>query len=527
MTLAIRAARLKLATVGLVLLAAGSAWGQLRVATWNVSNYTGGRVADIQTSVYALYESRSFSPDIILGQEFFGQNAVNQFRDALNTAAGSPGDWDAVYVDGDGGSEGNVLFYRTSRVNYLSNWVASPSSLPAGPRKVICYKVRLQGYTTNRANLYCYNSHMKAGNGGDDKARRLAEAENIRDNAETVINPAYHFLLGADLNMYTSSEAAYQELTGSQPNNDGRFFDPINTPGYWHDNSYYRFVHTQDPATTYGMDDRYDQMLVSQTLVDGEGFEYIGNPAIPYSTTTWDDPNHSRRCWGNDGTSFNQPLTTTGNTMVGEAIAQALKDLATTAGGHLPVYLDLRVPARIGADESLYFGQVEQGASAEELLAVWNAGDVTLWGVSGLADLSYSFSASTGFTAPDGTYVSSPGGPTEHYTITMDTSTPGVKTGTLTINATGADETSRVLQLTGEVLAPTECPGDCNCDSAVNWRDIDFFVAGMNNNQLGWEAMFLPGEPTCPYANCDVSGDGFVNWRDIDPLVELMNTTCP
>ncbi len=74
--------------------------------------------------------------------------------------------------------------------------------------------------------------------------------------------------------------------------------------------------------------------------------------------------------------------------------------------------------------------------------------------------------------------------------------------------------------------SPAVCRGDANCDGGVNWRDIDFFVAGMSG-QAAWESMFLPGTPDCPYGNCDANGDTAVNWRDIDPLVALMNTTCP
>ena len=71
------------------------------------------------------------------------------------------------------------------------------------------------------------------------------------------------------------------------------------------------------------------------------------------------------------------------------------------------------------------------------------------------------------------------------------------------------------------------CRGDSNCDGAVNWRDIDFFVAAMNNNDWLWEQQFLPGVPTCPFANNDTNGDGIVTWRDIDPFVAAIGTTCP
>ncbi len=76
-------------------------------------------------------------------------------------------------------------------------------------------------------------------------------------------------------------------------------------------------------------------------------------------------------------------------------------------------------------------------------------------------------------------------------------------------------------------LALPLCPGDTDCDGLVNWRDIDYLVAGMNDNRSAWVALFAPGTPGCPFANLDTSGDGAVNWRDIDPFIALMNTTCP
>ncbi|MCK4340219.1 MAG: S8 family serine peptidase [Phycisphaerae bacterium] len=74
---------------------------------------------------------------------------------------------------------------------------------------------------------------------------------------------------------------------------------------------------------------------------------------------------------------------------------------------------------------------------------------------------------------------------------------------------------------------PPGCPGDSNCDNWISWRDVDFFVAAINDNVAAWEAMFAPGTPTCPFSNNDVNEDGTVNWRDIDPLAALMNTLCP
>ncbi len=73
---------------------------------------------------------------------------------------------------------------------------------------------------------------------------------------------------------------------------------------------------------------------------------------------------------------------------------------------------------------------------------------------------------------------------------------------------------------------PADCPGDANCDGYVTWRDIDHFVAGMNDNVAGWEALFDEPGPPCPFTNLDVSADGRVDWRDIDPFVARMGTAC-
>ncbi|MEL6740898.1 MAG: hypothetical protein AAFP26_09625, partial [Planctomycetota bacterium] len=46
-----------------------SASDGLRVAAWNISNYTGGNTAQVQTAVYASFEGRSLAPDVLLLQE--------------------------------------------------------------------------------------------------------------------------------------------------------------------------------------------------------------------------------------------------------------------------------------------------------------------------------------------------------------------------------------------------------------------------------------------------------------------------
>lgn len=506
-------------------LCATSAMAQLRVVAWNISNYGGGRDADLKTAIYGTFEGRSLAPDVIITQEFLSASAVTSFVNILNTAPGSPGDWaGAAFVDGP--DTDSAFFYRTSKVTLIASQVIAlgSSSSTNQPRHTMRYDFRPVGYTAAAASIGAYSVHLKSGDGSTDQSRRLIEAQRIRDNAEGLFTggpglPAgYAFLVGGDFNIQSSSQAAYQELIGSQVNNTGRFFDPIATPGSWNNNGAYRIVHTQDPIGAGGMDDRHDQILLSASMVDGAGLSYIGSPSIPYSTTAWNDPNHSYRAWGNDGTTFNLALAVAGNTMVGPAIAQALRNVCNGAG-HLPVVLNLRVPAEVEADAIIDFGTVTIGAAASQSLTVANAGDVAKWTVSGIDGLDYTLVATPGFTAPGGAFSDAAGGGSNSHTITMDTSSIGVKNGTITIASDSADEPARIVMVTGEVIGD-DCPSDVNGDGESDVLDfLDFFDAfGTCENQ--------PAPCGVGPVNADFNGDTFVDVLDFLDFFDAFGTGC-
>lgn len=458
-----------------------TAFAQLRIVEWNVTNYSqqvpSTRDDDFQVAIYGTFQGRCLCPDVIVAQEFIGNSAVNNFLALLNDPnfVGIPNDWAAAtFVNGP--DTDSAFFYRKSKVELLQTLVVSPGgSSPQHPRHVMRYTIQLVGYDAPTTILAIYSSHMKAQDTGpDDDARRLLEAQKIRENAELL--PAdWHFLLGADLNIQIAADPAYQELVGSQANNAGRFFDPINSAGGWNNNCAFRFVHTQDPAGGGGMDDRFDQILMEASLVDGEGFSYIGNSSIPYSTTTWNDLNHSYRAWGNDGSTCNTSIKIFNNEMVGTTIAQALFT-AADGGGHLPVFVDMRVPAVVGAPTVLDFGIVPQNSLAATILNVSNLGDINLWGAAGIDDLDYTLAASAGFTAPGGAFSAIAGAAPIQHLILMDTTAPGVKSGVLTLSSDAADDPVRQITLIGEVVA-AGVEGDVDGDGDVDQADLNLMLA--------------------------------------------------
>lgn len=453
--------RLRAAAALAVFTLAGVASAQLRVATWNISNWGVTNVNDarsnaVKTVVHGVFNGRSMSPDVILVQEITSANALTTLRNALNQAAGSPGDWaSAPFLSSPDTSYG--FLYRTSRVQFLSTTTVSVGgNAPEPPRNTYRHDFRPIGYPVNAATIASYNAHLKAGTTTSDEARRLLEAQRIRGNAETIAGQIGGFIVAGDLNTQSSSDDSYVELTGSQTNNAGRLFDPIVTPGSWNNSSTFRFVHTQDHwdgASAGGMDDRYDYILLSSSLVDRTGMDYVGNPTVPYSTTTWNDPNHSYRVWGNDGSYFNDSINTTSNAMVGPTIASALLASLGNQSGHLPVFLDLTVPPLGAASTTrIDFGTLRMLFPTLKTFTISNTGNTTLWGANGIAPLRYTLSSSSPrVIVGGGPFTEAAGGGTNTHVVTINTMTPGPINETITVMSNDPVNPVRTIQITGTV----------------------------------------------------------------------------
>jgi hypothetical protein len=337
----------------------------LRIATWNVSTYNVNdtRKANFQTAIYGVNPANglSMSPDVFIGQEFIGAASVTDFVGMLNTAPGSPGDWAAApyvnitHLD----NLNNAFFYRTSKVDFLGQRIINATAGNANdqPRDTLRHDIQIKG-TTDVIGVY--NTHMKASAGTAETTRRQAEADYIRNNAQGIntngagsaLPAGYHYLVAGDFNMKGSTEQPFQTLisTTYEASTAGRFVDPIAATGSWGTSGVNNRILTNDGAL--GLNDRFDMLLLSPSLTDANGTSYVNRSGVlqlptAYSTTTWDDPNHSYRVWGNDGTqAFGAPLINSSspgsptpiNSMVGNVIADAIKN---TGAQHIPVFLEL------------------------------------------------------------------------------------------------------------------------------------------------------------------------------------------
>jgi endonuclease/exonuclease/phosphatase family metal-dependent hydrolase len=430
----------------------------LRVVDWNILNYpaaSGALREDDHRAVVA-----QLDPDVLFVQEVSGNTTAGAQQFLTNVLdVVFPGEF-LLATWYDGPDTQNACFYRASVVSMQGS-----ISLTTTLRRIDGWTFRPTGYLAAAAEFRVYSFHLKAGATSADEADRLAECTILRTHLNGL--PAgTNFMAGGDFNIRSSTEAAYQQLVGSQADNDGRLLDPISQPGTWYNNIAFAAIHTQSPRTvslgdggaTGGMDDRFDQILACDDVLDGEGLAYLPGTYTVY---------------GNDGQHFNADLNAL---PTNSAVGQALADNLRAASDHLPVFLDLQLPAIMVASGDLSFGGVLVGTTAQRTLTVQNTatppGD----------DLDYSIAVGPGFTGAVSASV--PAGDSQLRSITMDTGSAGVRAATVAVTGDAPDNAGDTFDATGTVYdhaVPSTVAG-----SQVLAGDVDFgsHAAGSFTDQV-------------------------------------------
>ncbi len=406
-------------------LVASSAVAQLRVVTYNVAQLNGdllalgeviAALADDDTPGFAL------APSAIVLQEVRSQDvatlfavidgAIPQHEYALATFTSSP------LENAQGGAQ--ALVYR---VDQLVEIPANHADVPTGggARNSDRWNVQLVGYSSPLAQLWIYGSHLKAGSSSSDEQQRLAGVQLLRADADALPRGSKVIYAG-DMNLSAHTEPAYQAFFAPGPQ---VAVDPLGT-GSWSGPSN-AIKHTQSPRditvdglTGGGMDDRFDFALLTPTLVDGQSISMIAD---------------TYRAVGNDGLHWNLAINAGNNVYFpgdiprSNALANALFD----ASDHIPVAVELTVPAKMGVgfppDD---FGKVIVGTSfGVEVLVANIAEVVTPFGVDtlhfvaeGSGDLSGNVQDSVGAAPAVATAV-----------LPVDTSTVGFRFGMMTVTA--------------------------------------------------------------------------------------------
>ncbi len=301
---------------------AGQSADTLRFVQYNLLKY-----ADLSCLPLATKNARLklifdvLQPDILTVNEMLpSQTAVLSLR--TNALSANPQILATAFGNSNGSDIVNMLYYNGAKLGYLGH-----QAITGNVRDIDIYRLYHLATTHpgDTTDLYCFVAHFKSSQGTTNVAARAAAAQSVVNwlQAHPQIK---RYMISGDFNLYSSTEPAFQTLLQ-------RFDDPSGQSNGWQGPTY-AALQTQSPAdgtdpcaVTGGMDDRFDFILTSPDILDG-------NSGIRALTTSY-------RTFGNDGVSYNQYLQCATTTSVSASVCAALRN----GSDHLPVTMQLLVQA--------------------------------------------------------------------------------------------------------------------------------------------------------------------------------------
>lgn len=280
------------------------------------------------------------NPHILACQEIGGGSATSAdfiLTNTLNTNGRTY--WQkASYTNNSSSSLVNMLYYDSRKFGLTSQAVISKDLQNNDLVRVIdvyrlYYKDSLLNEQSDTVWMTVFVAHLKAGNTSADQIERAHATAAAMQHLASFVGGSVNVIFAGDLNVYRSQEQAYQNLV-NHPTQSIRFFDPINQPGNWNNNSAFAATHTQSTRTSQtnsgcfsggGLDDRFDHILISDEIRDNtKGMYYLPNTYFAL---------------GNDGNKFKQALNNGNNFSVPAAVLDALYNMSD----HLPVIAEFDI----------------------------------------------------------------------------------------------------------------------------------------------------------------------------------------
>lgn len=234
----------------------------------------------------------------------------------------------AAHTNQAGSSIINALYYDSRKLGLKWQGVANTTL-----RDINVYTLyyKSDDLATNPDTVFitCVVAHLKAGSTASDQQTRKTMVLNTM-NYLKYYNFGNMMFMG-DFNLQSSYEESYQ-LMINNTTASVRFNDPIEQHGVWNNNASMAPYHTQSTRTgvhdcfsTGGMDDRFDFILISNSIKNGSmGAEYV--PGSYWAV-------------GQDGNRYNQSINNPVNTTLPSSVINALFNMSD----HLPIILDLKI----------------------------------------------------------------------------------------------------------------------------------------------------------------------------------------
>jgi len=329
------------ATLFLLLNCSLFAQQQITVMCYNLLNFPQGNMPSREDTLTKIINY--VEPDLFLIQELKTEAGLQLI---LNESfADLPGNYAAGTFVPQQSSPNNpnklqqAIIYNTDVLS-----IADEGTIMTSVRDINRYKMYWNDPALNTGAdtvfLYVFVVHLKSSQGPANRELRLemvqsfaAYQANIPENAATIF--------AGDLNLYNSTEPAYQELLDTT--NQIPLQDPLDAPGNWHSSSFEpKNILTQSTRVSQifgggassGMDDRFDFILLSEDM-------FSATNSVIYEPESY-------IALGNSGDCYDQSITDCSGGDVPFDILRAMYYMSD----HLPVVLELSLQiGNVGIEE--------------------------------------------------------------------------------------------------------------------------------------------------------------------------------
>lgn len=338
-----------------------------RIMSYNLLNFLTGNLAGREDTLRTIIDH--VRPDLFLIQEL--KNDIGLQLIVQRSFDGLPGNYEAAtFLPQQSGSGGfklqQSLVYNADLFGLLHEGHLMTAVRDIN-RYQLYWKDPMLAQGADTVKLWVFVAHLKSSQGSSNVEARLAMVQTFTTHLQ-LLPPNVSVVFAGDLNVYTSTEPAYQKLMDES--NAIVMRDPIDSPGNWHSSSFVqREIHTQstrqssifDDGAGGGMDDRFDFILLSENM-------FSANGPITYVTGSYHAP-------GNDGSCYDQSITSCGGGDVPYEMIRAMYHMSD----HLPVVLDLQFNSALSGSGQEASHAPRWRTSERGFHLVWNeGGPVTL-----------------------------------------------------------------------------------------------------------------------------------------------------
>lgn len=260
------------------------------------------------------------------------QNAISPEYAMANFVTNSSDD-----LTGDNNELQNMLYFNSSKFTLESQTVITTIV-----RDFNHYKLKLNSVNqeSNPMFLDVIVCHLKAASGFENENIRFQMVQDLVAYLDSLPEDSL-ILLGGDLNLYSASESAFQELL--DVSNHITFTDPANRVGAWSNNPEFLDVFTQSTRTLTnlggaagGFDDRFDFILTSENMLNNAELYYKEDSYQVFGN------NNNPNC-------FNRALNS--GDCSGLEFSLAIRQSLHNFSDHLPVTLTLETPQLLSISE--------------------------------------------------------------------------------------------------------------------------------------------------------------------------------